>query len=380
MPATNTDHLTYIWPKHAPTDVTDTSTRHPLTGPRIPEAMSPEIVLSIVSPVYAAEGIVDELVKRLHAAASRITEDYEILLVEDRGPDRSWERIVAQCRSDVRVRGVRLSRNFGQHFAITAGLDLARGKHVVVMDCDLQDDPAYIPALHAKALEGFDIVHTVKANRAHGWWKNFTAGLYYRVYNYLVDSHALRSDSRVGTYCLISAKVVRAFRAFNAYHRHFHIVLRWLGFERAYVPVEHHERFAGKSSYDLGRLLRFAIDGITSQSDKLLRMFITLGFSVSLVAFLAILVIVIAYFTHGFLLGWPSLIVVILMSTGLILTGIGVLGLYLGKTFEQTKNLPKYIIDDQLNFPVRPGTSAGDRDRSGTGDERASLDGRSTAQ
>jgi hypothetical protein len=148
--------------------------------------------------------------------------------------------------------------------------------------------------------------------------------------------------------------VVLAFRTFNDHHRHYLLVLRWLGFNHATLEIEHRSRYAGKSSYDFRRLLQHALNGVTSQSDKLLRLFITLGFLVSMLSFLSMVVVIVLYFIHGFMSGWASTIVVMLMSTGMILTGIGILGVYLGKTFEQTKNRPKYLISDEVNTAEIP--------------------------
>lgn len=306
-------------------------------------------LISVVSPVYGAELTIDELIRQLVAVLEPITPDYEIVLVDDCGPDRSWERIVANCALNKKVRGIRLSRNFGQHFAITAGIDQAKGDYVVVMDCDLQDDPKYIATMYAKALEGNDIIYTLKKSRKHSFLKNVTARMFNSVFNYLIENKSNRADNNVGAYSMISRKVAEAFRQYNDYHRHYLMVLRWLGFRSCYIDIEHKERYAGKSSYNFSKLMKHALDGITSQSDKLLRIFVTLGLTISTLSFLSILVIVAMYFVHGFLSGWASTIIILLFSTGVILTGIGVLGIYLGKTFEQTKNRPKYIIDQTLN-------------------------------
>lgn len=306
-------------------------------------------LLSIVSPVYKAEGIVDELVKRIVAEVDKITPDYEIVLVEDGSPDKSWQKIEENCKKNPKVKGIKLSRNFGQHFAITAGIDKAAGKYIVVMDCDLQDDPAYIPQLYNKALEGYDIVYTRKSKRNHKWWKNITASFFNSIFNYLVENKSRESNNQVGAYSLISRKVADAFKSYNDYRRHYLMVLRWLGFNSAYIEIEHKERYNGKSSYNLSKLLLHAIDGITSQSDKLLRLNIAVGLLLSLLSFAGIIVIVFLYFKHGFLSGWASTSVLLLFSTGVILTSIGIAGLYIGKTFEQAKNRPKYIIDVFLN-------------------------------
>lgn len=305
--------------------------------------------MSVISPVYRAEAIVPELVRRISEEVSKITPDFEIILVEDGSPDNSWEAIEKACATDKRVKGIKLSRNFGQHHAITAGIEQCRGAYAVVMDCDLQDDPAYIHELYKQALAGNDIVYTRKQERKHSFWKNITANIFNRIFNYLIENREWRSSGNVGSFSLLSRKAVDAFCAFSEYQRHYLMVLRWLGFRHTYVEIEHKKRFAGKSSYTLRKLLMHAINGITSQSDKLLRLNVTVGIFLSVVAFLAIIVIIALYFVNGFMSGWASLVTVILFSTGVLLTSIGISGIYIGKTFEQTKNRPKYLIDQFLN-------------------------------
>jgi glycosyltransferase involved in cell wall biosynthesis len=306
-------------------------------------------LISIVSPVYRAEKIVDTLIAAISKEVSKITTDYEIILVEDGSPDNSWEKISENCKKDPHVKGIKLSRNFGQHFAITAGIENALGSYIVIMDCDMQDDPAYLPQLYAKAQEGYDIVYTLKKNRKHNFWKNFTARLFNRVFNYLVDNKSWKSDNQVGSYSMISRKVAEAFKRYSDYQRHYLMVLRWLGFKSAFIEIEHKERLEGRSSYTFSSLILHALNGITSQSDKLLRINVTIGLLLSFLSFLGILVIAFLYFIHGFLSGWASTMVLMLFSTGVILTSIGIAGIYIGKTFEQTKNRPKYIIDLFLN-------------------------------
>ena len=308
-------------------------------------------LVSVVSPVYRAEAIVDELIRRLKTALSEITENYEIILVEDGGPDRAWDRIAANAGEDKRIRGLRLSRNFGQHLAITAGLFHASGDHVVVIDCDLQEDPAAIPQLIAEARKGFDVVLTRKRKRAHAGWKNAGASLYGTICNWLTDSPFMSSTTEVGTFSVLSRKVVDQFCRIQDYHRHYLLVVRWLGFSTSYVEIEHAERYAGSSSYSFRRLIRHAIDGITSQSTKLLHLSIGLGFLFCLASAAAIIQIVFSYFLHGYKEGWPSLAVLILLSTGLNLLCLGIVGIYLGRTFEQVKNRPLFIVDTAINLP-----------------------------
>lgn len=307
-------------------------------------------LLSIVSPVYRAEKIVDLLVERIVAEVSKITEDFEIVLVEDGSPDNSWQKIEGNCRKDKRVKGIKLSRNFGQHYAITAGLDSAKGEWVVVMDCDLQDDPKYIQDLYNEALRGFDIVYTQKTKRKHSFFKNITAYLFNFVFNWLIDNKQWKSSKNVGSYSLLSRKVVNAFLEFKDYRRHYLMVLRWLGFNYTFVEIEHQKRYEGKSSYNFRKLLNHAIDGITSQSDKLLRITILFGLILSSVASLIGIYIIIRSFINPFQAGWASLVVLILFTSGLIITSIGVSAIYIGKIFEQTKQRPLFLIDKQINL------------------------------
>ena len=306
-------------------------------------------LLSIVSPVYKAEAIVDELVKRIKEEVSKITEDYEIVLIEDGSPDKSWEKIEEICKTEKRVKGIKLSRNFGQHYAITAGLAESKGEYVVVMDCDLQDNPKYIKELLDKAKEGYDIVNTVKITRKHSSIKNFLAGCFHRFFNFLLGRKELHGDAMIGAYSLITRKVVDAYASISDYYRPYTASLQWLGFSKVMIEVEHEERFAGRSSYTFFKLLSHAFNGIISQTDKLLRVSIYTGFALVALSFISILYIVIRSLNSGFHPGWASLAVLIIFSTGLMLMSLGIVGVYIGKIFEQTKNRPLYIIDKKIN-------------------------------
>jgi len=306
-------------------------------------------LISIVSPIYNAESIIDELIYRIIASVETITNNYEIILVDDCGPDNSWNKIVKNSEKNSKIKGIKFSRNFGQHFAITAGIDQALGDYIVVIDCDLQDDPKYIIEMFEKAIGGFDIVYTVKKKRKHSLIKNVTAYFFNSIFNYLVENDNFKGNNNIGAYSLINRKVAEAFKSYPDYHRHYLMVLRWLGFKYCFIEIEHNERLSGISSYTFNKLIKHAINGITSQSDKVLRIFINLGLLSSFFAFLAIFTITILYFAIGFKSGWASMATIMLFTSGMILTGIGILGIYLGKTFEQSKNRPKYIIDEKTN-------------------------------
>lgn len=307
--------------------------------------------LSVVSPVYRAEEIVGEFVRSVKAALETITGDFEILLVEDGSGDRTWPAIEAACAADARVKGVKLTRNFGQHQAITAGLELARGELVVVMDCDLQDDPAFIPKLYEKAREGHDVVLTTRTGRAHGWMKNAFARLWSAIFNRLAGE--MPADPLVGGYSMLSRSAVDAFLRIGDVHRHYLVIVRWLGFPVAHVPVTHRPRYRGKSSYNLFKLMRHAIDGWISHSNRVLYASVALGFTFLFGAIAGTVLVIILYFLHGLAQGWPSLVVLILVCTGSILVSLGVLGIYVGKIFDQVRARPLYIIERTIGVRKR---------------------------
>lgn len=311
--------------------------------------MSDKPFISVVSPVFLAESTVDELVRRVSSVLDEITDRWEMILVEDGSPDGSWDRIAENAKANSKVRGIRLSRNFGQHSAISAGLDLAEGDCVIVMDCDLQDDPSYIPEMLEKTSQGYDVVFTTKTQRSHSFIKNIVSKLWHSIFNWLATGRNMTTDEAVGAFSLLTRKVVLSFRELKDYHRHYLFLVRWLGFRSTYLTVEHRARFAGRSSYSLGKLVKHAIDGITSQSTKLLNISIIVGVFFCILSVLCAATLVIAYFVSGFREGWTSIATLILLSTGINLMSLGVIGMYLGRTFEQSKQLPLYVISERVN-------------------------------
>jgi len=305
------------------------------------------VSISIVSPVYKSEKIVDELVKRLSDELGKITNRYEIILPEDGSGDGSWERIEKNCEKHKFVKGVKLSRNFGQHYAITAGLSQASGDIIVIMDCDLQDDPVHIKKLFDEFNKGYDVVFTKRIGRKHSFFKKITA----KIYNTLFSLFSNKDyDLEVGSMTMISSRVKDEFLRLKDQDRLYIQLLKWVGFRSTYVPVEHRERFEGSSTYSVSQLFLTALQGWTSYSDKLLRLSIYTGLIISILSFLASLFIAVSYFLLQYQPGWPSIIVAILFSTGLILMSIGIAGIYIGKIFEQTKDRPLYIIEKKINL------------------------------
>lgn len=298
--------------------------------------------LSVVTPVYRAEGCLEELYRRLVAALSGITQDFEIVMVEDCGGDRSWEIIQALARRDPRVKGIQFSRNFGQHYGITAGLDHCDGDWVVVMDCDLQDRPEEIPRLYAKAREGYEVVIARRGRRNHPLAKRLSSWLFYRLFSWLAE---IDYDGQAGNFRIVSRKVVDSFRMMREQLRFFGGLVNWLGFPAAAIDVQHDERYAGPSTYTFAKLWRLAFDTIVAYSDKPLRLSVRFGFVLAFLAFCYGIYITARALLYGTAItGWASLIVSIYFIGGIIIAILGMLGIYLGKTFDEAKKRPLYIV------------------------------------
>lgn len=303
----------------------------------------PSPTFSFVSPVYQAEGLLAELVGRLVAVGEGLGSDFEIVLVDDRSADGSWARIQALAARDSRVRGLRLSRNFGQHRAITAGLEQCRGEWVVVLDCDLQDRPEEIPALYAQAQRGYDLVLAQRTDRQDSWRKKLLSRLFYRTLSYLTETP---QDPSVGNFGIYHRKVIAAVLTMRESIRYFPTMVRWVGFRAATVDVAHAERVAGSSSYSWNRRTNLALDVMLAYSDKPLRLAVKLGLVISGLAFLMLPITLWRYLTGRIWEpGYTSLIMSIWFFSGMLLSGLGMVGLYVGKTFEQVKNRPIYLVD-----------------------------------
>lgn len=304
--------------------------------------------ISVVIPVYNAEATVPVLYKRLRAALESITPDFEILLIEDCGRDRSWDIIVELARQDPRVKGIRFSRNFGQHHGITAGIDVCDGDWVIVMDCDLQDEPEEIPRLYAKATEGYDVVLACREARSDRFLKRACSWVFYKVFGYLTG---IKCDAGVGVFRIMSRTVVEQLRLMREQLRFFVGLMEWMGFPTASIKVRHGERPVGKSTYTVRTLLRLAGSAIIAYSDKPLRLFILLGFFLSLFAFGYGTYIIWRFFVYGSpIIGWSSLIVSVYFMGGIIVSILGILGVYLGKVFDETKRRPLYIVRERINL------------------------------
>lgn len=301
-------------------------------------------MISIISPVYRAENILPLLVSEIDAAMSRIGVKYEIILVDDRSPDNSWTTMQSLAKSQSNLRIFRLSRNFGQHPAIMAGLSKAEGDWVVVMDCDMQDQPKEIERLYRKAQEGYDVVLARREVRIDSFFKKLSSKVFYKVFNYLAG---IEINNEIANFGIYNRKVIKSILNINDSIKFFPLFVNWVGYRTTTLSVEHSSREDGKSSYSMSRLVSLAFNVIVSFSDKPLKIFVGFGACIS---FLAVLVA--AYFMVNYFQGkitepgFSSLILSIWFLSGVIISCIGIVGIYLGKTFNQTKNRPVFIIDE----------------------------------
>lgn len=300
--------------------------------------------ISVVVPVYKGQDCLEELYRRLKEALTPLTRDFELLLVEDCGGDRSWPMIKALAKRDPRVRGFQFSRNFGQHYGITAGLDHTRGDWAVVMDCDLQDRPEEIPALYKKAQEGYEVVIALRGRRQDPIWKRATSRMYFWLFNYLAE---LDYNPEAGNFRIISRHVVDNYRNMRENLRLFGALVSWMGYKTGYVRVAHGERFEGKSTYTLRKLFKLAFETIIAYSDKPLRLAVQFGALMSFLAFIfGLYMLGKALFQGSSVAGWSSLIISLYFLGGIIIAILGIIGVYLGKTFDEVKRRPLYIIAD----------------------------------
>ena len=236
---------------------------------------------SIVSPVYRAESILPTLVKRIEEGMLNISSDFEIILVEDGGPDNSWRVIEQLCAKNKNVKGIQLSRNFGQHFAIMAGLEKAKGEWIIVMDCDLQDRPEEFSNLFNKANEGFDLVVAKREVRKDTFFKKTTSKLFTIFYNYMSDN---KHDSAVANFGIYNKKVIKEVLKMKDSNKIFPLFINWVGFNKAEVIVNHGERYEGESSYSFIKLISLAFNGIISFSNRPLRLVISFGIFISTIS------------------------------------------------------------------------------------------------
>ena len=308
--------------------------------------------LSVVVPVYLGERCLAELHRRVVESATAMLagKAFELILVDDASPDGSWERARALASADARVKALRFTRNFGQHHAITAGLRSSSGDWVVVMDCDLQDRPEDIPKLYEAARAGYDCVVGLRARSEDPLSRRLISRGFYALFGFLVGRAI---DPRVGSFRIISRRAVDQYLELHERVRLFGNLMEWLAFPTAHVDVSHDASARGFSSYTAGKLLKLAFESALLHSERLLRITVYGGFLCAAGSFgFGLYVFVGALFHRSPIQGWTSLIVSIFFFSGVMITMLGLIGLYIGKTLEEIRARPFYVVRDSLNLPA----------------------------
>lgn len=307
--------------------------------------------LSVAVPVFNEQENIPELYQRLVATLENRVASFEIVFVDDGSRDATWSLVQELAASDARVKGLRFSRNFGHQMAFAAGLDHARGEAVVIMDADLQDPPEVIPELIARWREGYEVVYAVRrARHGEGAFKLLTAKLFYRLLKRIT---AVDIPLDTGDFRLMDRRAVEAFQRLRERHRFTRGLVAWLGFRQTGVLYDRAARHAGETKYPLRKMIRFAVDAITSFSHVPLQLATWMGFGVSALAF-AYIVVVLALKVVG--ISWPgytSLMAAILFLGGVQLVMIGLLGEYLGRVYDEVKHRPLYLVQEEAGEAAR---------------------------
>lgn len=302
-----------------------------------------KIFISVIIPVYQSEAGLKELIERLKVVLFSISSEVELILVDDGSSDGSWEIISKAAEKEAFIRGLRFSRNFGQHQAIFAGLELAQGEWVVVMDADLQDFPEEIPLMLSKAQFGYDVVLARRMDRKISWFSKILSIAYYKCF-YLMSG--IRQDSRIGNFGVYNKKVIHHVLEMKETSWYLPTMVHWVGFKQGTFNVQHGVSTNSHSNYFFRSKFRLGLNTLMAFSDKPLRLIIKLGLVVAFIGFLFALVTMIRYFTGAIeVQGYASIIVSLWILFGCLLTTIGIVGLYVGKTFEGVKSRPRYIVE-----------------------------------
>ena len=309
-------------------------------------------VYSIVAPVYNEEAILPELYRRVTQTMERLGEPYELVLINDGSTDRSPEIMRELHEQDPRVKVINFSRNFGHQVAITAGIDYAQGDAVVIIDADLQDPPEVIPDLIQRWKEGYEVVYAVRSERkGETWFKEFTAKLFYRLIASITN---VDIPLDTGDFRLMDRRVVEALKQMREQHRFMRGLSSWVGFKQAGVEYVRQERYAGETKYPFRKMLRFALDGITSFSYLPLQLATYFGFFIAGLSLLGIVVTVILRLSGSTAFyGQATTLVAVLFLGGIQLIFLGIIGEYLGRIYDEVKGRPLYIVANTLGFEER---------------------------
>lgn len=306
------------------------------------------VEISVVIPLLNEDSLIEELSSRVIQNLESITNNYEVVFVDDGSTDDTWLKIKKLSILNNKVKGIKFIRNFGHHFAITAGLSEATGNYVIVMDGDLQDRPEVFPQLYDEIKKGFDVVFVARTNRTGNKLYLFFQRVFYWLIRIL---SGLNFDSRQANFSIISKEVVEAYKNFSEKTRFYVSTLKWLGFKESTIEAAHGSRKSGKPSYTFKKRFELAIDTIISFSERPLRAAIIMG---TIITFSSLLISIFIFFKainkEFTVLGWPSLMLSIYFMSGVVLIVLGVIGVYVGKIYVEVKNRPIYIIKEKMNL------------------------------
>lgn len=311
--------------------------------------MKNEVEFSLVIPVYNEEAVLSETYQRVKKIMDSLGESYELIFVNDGSQDKSASIIREFAREDPKVKLINFSRNFGHQAAITAGMDYARGQAVIVMDADLQDPPEVIPQMVEKWRQGYEVVYGKRMKReGESFFKKATASLFYR---FLKRMTQVDIPVDTGDFRLIDRKVLLTMKLLREKNRFIRGLISWVGFRQTSVEYVREKRWAGETKYPLRKMLKLAWDGVTSFSDKPLKIATYVGFLLSVFSFVYLLVVIFqTVFGQGTVPGWASLVVINLFFNGVILIILGIMGEYIGRIYDEAKNRPLYIVESQVGF------------------------------
>jgi polyisoprenyl-phosphate glycosyltransferase len=311
------------------------------------------MMLSVVAPAFNEVATLPTFIARLIATLEDTGEEWEVVIVDDGSRDDTWGAIQRAAADDDRVRGIRLSRNFGHQLALTAGMTVAQGDPVISLDSDLQHPPEVIPALLGASRLGFDVVYAVRSSQdAAGFWKRFTARVFYKILNRL---STLELPEGAADYRLMSRRVVDVLLAMPERHRFLRGLVRWAGYEQSFIEYHRSAREAGETKYTPRRMLLFAWDAVVSFSSFPLRVASVLGVCVSVLGWLYLIyVLATKIFSDRTVPGWTSVTAAVLVLGGAQLVFLGILGQYVGRMYDDVKQRPLFLIADDTRKESGP--------------------------
>ena len=304
--------------------------------------------ISIVVPIYNEEANINELYRRLEETLSKHLDNlkHEIIFVDDGSSDKSGELLLMLHGHGKAVKVIQFSRNFGQHIAIKAGLDYATGDYVAIMDADLQDDPDTLKKLYEKISEGYDLVLGVREKRKDSFFKKITSRYFFLVMN---SMSKIKMQPNQAMIRIFNSKVLAALKSMNELHQNNGAFIAWLGFKQATCTVPHNTRLGGRTKYNFYKSIQFATEAIMSFSNKPLIYISIFGMLVSVISIAySGYIIYQRLFNNIGLIGWASTVALMSFFSGMILFAIGIVGLYIGKMYQQSLNRPLYVIKDKF--------------------------------